>query len=328
MPRLARSLALLGVLALAGCPSGPTPRADDPNTHRVALVTSPGCCQARRLVGELQRALARRGPVWRLQGAPPAAPPDPSSAAAVRTALRQAHTHYVSLRLDRARRELQSAVALVEQTAALGVSPDELGRIHLYLGALAHAERRSAEVVRRAEAAVRYAPELRPDPDVFSPPIREAVEAARRARQPVELTITSEPPGADLTWDGAGRGQTPLELSHESRGEHFLRLDHALCEPWHEVIRLSTGAALRVKLRPAPPSQIAALLRTRPELFEQGVALLGVEAVLWLSEDRGALRLEARARGGQLRSAQLPAEASGPALERALAEVLPPATTH
>jgi hypothetical protein len=281
-------------------------------SRRILLVTDAACCKATGdLAGQVRGALARQAEVRLVAAsAPTPRAQGESPSEVVRAALQQAHTHYVQMRMDRARKDLQRALDVARQTMALGLTPDDLARIHLYLAAVSHAEHRAADVVLNSEAAVAYVPDLQPDPDVFSPPVRAAIEKAQAERQALDTGIVSEPSGATVYWDGVQRGPAPVELKHESRGEHYLRVEHPLCQPWEEVIRLSTSAVLRVTLKLAAPEQSAAVVHARPDLLPLWLQILDADAVVLLSEEPGALKAEARSPSGTTRTVRLPAGSS------------------
>jgi hypothetical protein len=228
----------------------------------------------------------------------------------IRAMLERARTLYLTMKMDSARQELQRALKLARQSLARGLSPDELAEIHLYLAAVSHAQRRTREVRLHCRAAAGFNPKLVPDPDVFSPPVRETFEKAKQERQTVEVVVRSEPAGAEATWDGAVRGPTPVTVAEQATGEHYLVVEHPLYQVWGERIRLSTSTQLEVKLERAEPPRVLAAVASNPELTAQGITLLGADGLLWLDEREDGLRMRVRASSGAERSFALPAEST------------------
>lgn len=268
-------------LSLAGCAtSGSSERA----TRSIALLLPDGCCAAgsRPHLDRLRLALERRGTVRFLRAEASAAASAP--APRVRAALRRAHDAYLRLKMELARRELEQALELAARSFARGLEPAELARIHLYLAAVAIAEHDEARVRAHAMAAARLAPALQPDPLVFGPPLRDALQRARGEVKEVTVTVVSTPAGAQTFWDGAGRGATPATLAQVALGEHLLRVEHPLYLPWQEAPAIRTATTIHAGLRPRPAPEVAAALRTHPELCAEGARLLGSSAVVSVAE--------------------------------------------
>ena len=318
----ARVLVEVAALLSCGCATGSRGGATGPRSVPVVLAGT-DCCKggAAELVVALRDQLAK---VTVFEIITPSARLERDHAAAIRAALARAHTLYLTMRMDLARRELERARQLSDGSMARGLTRAELARIHLYLAAISLAQRRDRDVAKHSEAAVRFDPKIQPDPDVFSPPVREAIEQARRERQGLEVRVQSEPSDAEVLWDSERRGKTPVTLADQGQGEHYLRLEHLLYLPWEETIRLSTSSTLQIKLKPLPRDRLAAVLRGHPELFAQ--ASIDAQSVVWITEgEKGGLRVDRLSRDG-LKTERLAAGSPPAEIER-VARALVPATT-
>lgn len=126
-------------------------------------------------------------------------------------------------------------VQIVDETsgASLGEAPATLslrvGRHTLAFRHPGHVEqRRSVEVLDEAT-------------------VNLDVRMSRAASQVAVLTITSIPPGARVTLDGADVGVAPLTLSELDPGPRHLSLDHEGRERWGQEVVLEAGGATRVE---------------------------------------------------------------------------------
>jgi hypothetical protein len=288
--------ASLLLVTLSGCATSSGQRESTGSVRWVALVTPTDCCHSQSAT-HFKQALARHAQIHTVMAtsekiADTNSDRIESRAAEIRSATKRAHTDFLSMRMDSAQKDLQLALRLAQESMAAGLVPEDLARIHLYLAAVSQTQHNNEAFENHCETAVGYFPALKPDPDTFSPPIRDAIERARQLRQAIEANILSEPPDAEVYWDGPKRGHTPIKLQGEAKGEHYLRLEHPLYQPWLEVIRLSPSVALQVKLKPAPPAEIVSILRLRRDLFAPAASLLGVHAVIWLSETAEGLEIE------------------------------------
>jgi hypothetical protein len=88
---------------------------------------------------------------------------------------------------------------------------------------------------RRFAAARTLMPDFRPDPVLFSPPVREGWErAAALAPLPAVLVVDSVPRGASVRVDGKEAGTTPARLSVKGAAPHLL----VLSLPGHRSVRI------------------------------------------------------------------------------------------
>jgi tetratricopeptide (TPR) repeat protein len=173
---------------------------------------------------------------------PPAAPaaaaePTPEAKEAARVAYGKGQTAFAAGRYDEARIAFEEAFAAVPNPIVLlsvSESRAKLGQL------------------KEATAALERYLVLRPDA-----PDRADVEAKIKAlgSTPAFVTVTSKPPGAQLTIDDAPTPQTAPAQLELSPGKHVLK--YAL--PGHvsnsEVLEVDPGARyeLEVVLQPAPP---------------------------------------------------------------------------
>lgn len=299
-------LALL--ILITGCPSKPQPveTGAAPPSRTLVLVLPHDCCQgaAGRALTGLERALDKYALVTNVRlpkasAREKAAKKAAKNAERFRAALKQANELYLTMRMDKARQLLGRLLKKVRRTTARGLNPSDLAQVHLYLAALGHAQRWKRSFKRHCAAAVGYDPELALDPDAFSPPVQEAIEQSKKARQSMEVVVRSEPTGATTFWDGLGRGSTPARIPDQAKGRHYLIVEHPLYQTRSEEILLSTGAELQVKLKPGSTGQIIEAMAREPELREKGIALLGVDAVVWVDASQASegLRLDLHAPG-------------------------------
>jgi hypothetical protein len=327
--------ATLGACATGGGP----PRATGGGSPRAAgarpqlLVVARACdepgvgqsCAGGEDLGRLQADLQRGVALRRREVSAGPAEASPDVGAAVVRALREAQTLYVGMKVGRARELLEGALARVRQTNAAGVDPADLARIHLYLGALAQAQNDRADAQQHFDAAVGFEADLTPDPDTFSPLVRRAVAEARQRRRTTEVAVRSVPAGATVWWDGRQQAHaTPIELSDQALGEHYLRLVHPLHHPWGDRIVISTTAELETTLRPLPEPQVLAAALARPALRDEAARMLGVGHVLWLSprERSVALELSSGRRDAARLTLSLPRDADRAAVRRAADRVI------
>jgi hypothetical protein len=264
------------------------------------------CCrgEAGRTLKGLERALDRYALVTnvRLPESPTrerAAKKATADAQRFRATLARVKELYLTMRMDKARQLLGRLLKKVRRTKARGLSPSDLAQVHLFLAAVGHAQRWKRSFKRHCTAAVGYDPELALDPDAFSPPVQEAIERSKEARQSMEVVVRSEPAGATTFWDGLGRGSTPARIPDQAKGKHYLIVEHPLYQTRSEEILLSTSAELQVKLKPGSTGQIIEAMAGEPALREQGIALLGADAVVWVGVDQasGGLSLDLQTPG-------------------------------
>jgi hypothetical protein len=279
----------------------------------VRFVRLEGCCQGEpaRLADEVEKSISNQprlklmtdeqGPAFRevaedsrLQ----------KQTRELRAILRRVKDLYLHMQMDAVRSEAGRALALVKQVSGAYLQPEEIATLHLYLAAVSQVTGQAALAREHAEAAVRFFPELKPDADVFTPPVRGAIERARTARRTVDVSILSEPSGARVFWDGAARGETPTQLAAQAVGEHYLRLQCPGQRPWHDTIVLSSAAAqLQVRLQPLEP----------------GPASLIYADLVLASADGQGLRLAIQPRAGTPRTTRLAGGGSSAEVERAVA---------
>jgi len=284
---------------------------------KVVLAAERGCCEATSAAG-LASALGRRADVQRVT-VEPASNQDRADklAAAVRAATARARQLYQSMHMDGAQKALDRALTKVRFIKARGMTPKDLGAIYLLLAAVSDARGQREEVKRHSSAAVRFHPEIEPDPDTFPPPVRQAVASARRHREAVSVSIQTTPPGCAVTWDGRPLGRSPVKIPQQDKGEHFLVVEHPLYAPREEVIYLSTSASLQVELKPARPAVIAGAVSRDPQLADDGLALLGVRSLVWIEEAaEGKLAVRIHAAGRPGRAYQLGAAPSRVAIDQ------------
>jgi len=321
------------LILAGGCPAarGPaTVKPPPPDVRVIVVKREPEPGQLR----ELLAALGERAQIEQVQPEPPR--PPVSHAEAIRKNVEQAREHYLTMKMESARAELQRALRLAGKSHARGLSSRELAEIHLLLAAVNQALRRTRSMRRHCTAAAGYDPALSPNPDLISPPVREAFEQAKRERESMEVVVRSEPAGARVTWDGVDRGPSPATIPDQFKGEHYLIVEHPLYRPWGERIVLSTSAELQVKLEPAGPAQLLAALGESPEAAGRAAELLGVDAVVLPEETEAGLRLRVLARSGERTLVLAPASpqsvvqktaraiASGPAKPTAVASASQP----
>ncbi|MCC6746529.1 MAG: PEGA domain-containing protein [Deltaproteobacteria bacterium] len=300
LPGLLAWLLLCAALPHAGCAttsprSAPSGLGSQPGQDRIWVVREGSCCEptASAAAEELLRRVAQRRratlvPVARgaVSGRTTRSGDD------VRQVLGRAVSLYVALSTTKLRRELERAQAVVDRTAGEGLVARELAQLQLLLGALAHAEGNSERARHHFRLAVGHDPGLSPDPDTFSPAIRTELSRARSARRPIDVVIRSVPPGAQILFDGAPSGVTPLTLRATSDGEHYLRLEAPCYRPWTDRVRFRNAAHLEARLEPRPATELATIFETQAENRAQAAAVLGGAGVALVSASDGGAQVE------------------------------------
>lgn len=279
----------------------------------VRFVRLEGCCEGEpgRLADEVEKAIGRQPRLKLMPGeqapASQGVTEDPhlqQKTRELRATLRRVKDLYLRMQMDAVRSEVGRALALVKKLSGAYLQPEEIATLHLYLAAVSQVMGHTPLLREHAEAAVRFFPELKPDADVFTPPVRSEIERARKARRTVDVSILSEPSGARVFWDGAARGETPTQLPAQAVGEHYLRLQRSGQRPWHDTIVLSSAAAqLHVRLQPVGPVPAS--------LFYADLVLA--------SADGQGLRLAIQPREGVARTARVAEGGSAADAERAVA---------
>ena len=277
----------------------------------LVLVRTADCCDEARtaLAGRLGQALGRR---TTLKTPEVDARPTPAEVAPVGEALSRARELYVSMRVADAKALLDGLLERAGRTTAAGMTPGQLARIHLYLGALAQAQGQTAAAGPHFDAAVVHDPGIDADPDAFSPLVREAIAAARKRLQRTTVSIVSTPAGARVRWDGEIRAQpTPVSLPHQGLGEHYLELNHPLYHRWADRVRVSVGARLQVALQPLPAPQLLGAAIAAPDHRPDALKMIGAAGLLVLRPDAAGLSLQLDATGAKQRTEfRLPASAT------------------
>lgn len=322
-----RNLALLSAAALVagallgGCGSAKSARrGGGAGAERLLVVRARGCCGGRSQTAaqELETRLAKRVAVDRIEAADaPASDTELGSPSElVARALEQARSGYVGMKLGKARAALDRALRYVRTTFARGVTPAQLAMLHLYRGAIALAAGSTEQARAAFRKAAGYQQDLAPDPDIFSPVVREALQRARSSVQRTQVTVQSKPAGAQASWDGARVArQTPVTLEDQALGEHYLRLEHPLYAVWADRIRVSAQAQLRIELKPLAEQQLIAEGAKQPQLRQQASELVG-RRVLWVdAEQSGQLALQLDSATGERTGYTLAADASPAAVE-------------
>jgi len=99
----------------------------------------------------------------------------------------------------------------------------------------------------------------------------ETVVTVRLERMAGRLSLTSEPPGAEVLLDGEAVGETPLDLAVPP-GRHEVQMDRALHAPWSRDVAVEDGgrAALHAEL---PGRHLAWALAAGAALAAAGAGL-------------------------------------------------------
>lgn len=265
---LALGVALVACADTTGRVRGNRTALDEARRPSVAWVRAVGCCEdapRARLAAQVRQRISVRASRVSVtatdEGLQDNAILAQRAARRVQRLLSQARKLYVGMRMQAALGRLRQAEAEARRSAAMGVGPDNLAMIHLWMVAVYHALDDRDRLREYSRAAVRYDPGIKPDPAIFSPPVRAAIDEARAATKTAAVTIRSDPPAAQVLWDGAEVGQTPTTVPNQVTGSHFLVLVHPLRQRWAQEIVISTDAALQIKLEqrkstgPSPASQ-------------------------------------------------------------------------
>jgi len=225
---------------------------------------------------------------------------DVSEAAAVHAALARAEELYVNMRMDDARQQLMAAQTLIRRSGARDLTPHQLARVHLYLAAIAHAQGDSGALTRFSRAAATHDPDIHPDPMVFSPPVRSALDVAKSSIKRVSLVLDSKPSGARAYWDGAIVGTTPVSLTEIPEGKHVVRLEHPLTVTWVGEIDAGQQGTVEVLLSPLPPTRLAQAVARDPRLSAKALPQLRTRSVVVVEPQAAGLLLSTLSTTGSL----------------------------
>jgi hypothetical protein len=241
---------VLTVLAARG-----TARAEPVVEERVLVVraVSDAGDMARRLADGLGDALRARSVVL---GSAPAPEPVPDEQAA----LARAATAYENLEPALAREILEGVLERVDVTGGSGVSRADLVRALLLFTLADVALSDDAAADRAVDRVLAIEPDIELDPAIYSPAIRERVEARRDARAgstPAVLAIEGVPTGAVVRVDGdvvAGPART-VELAP---GLHLVHVVAPRYRGWGTRVDLpADGAVVAVHIEPDARAVIA-----------------------------------------------------------------------
>ena len=133
----------------------------------------------------------------------------------------------------------EEAVMGFDEAAAALEDPIELADALIYYGAaliVNGRERDAHPVFERLQGAF---PTIFPDPEIFPAEVLDAWAAAapRRPRYGV-VSVTTDPPGAEVFIDQQARGRTPLDVDDVPRGIHMVRLMLPGHMPFREAVNL------------------------------------------------------------------------------------------
>ncbi|MCC6806031.1 MAG: PEGA domain-containing protein [Deltaproteobacteria bacterium] len=136
-----------------------------------------------------------------------------------------AHRLAQELKTDAALAKFEAAGRVFER--ALWVLGDlgPIARCHLNEAAAWIDKGKLERATSAFELALRLAPKLEPDPNLYNPDVVAAFKRSKaelQKRPAGSVTIVSEPAGAEVVIDGVRQGRTPLSLSDVTVGEHWL----------------------------------------------------------------------------------------------------------
>ncbi len=191
----------------------------------------------------------------------------------------------------------QKATELLEESVALLRSSDLRFHFDLYLKALtlkaaSHAVGgEQAEVKKDIVKLLALQPKAEFAAQYFSPDLVRFAEQQRKARpsgkEPSELTVRSDPPGASIWVDGTFRGTAPVTVQALNPGKHLVsaalggfELTQVEASPGTELVTLASASSFDVLLRTREVVLQNPNSAARDMALRQLGKALGVEQVL------------------------------------------------
>lgn len=158
--------------------------------------------------------------------------------------LQKAQTSFQSLDLDAAVEHLNNALSKYESHAAFVTNFSKVANALMLLGAthILRGEERTG--ARRLAQAIALYPEVKPDPRVFNPGMREVFEQAGKelaSRPEGDITLTSNPSYARVYIDGEFLGVTPVRITGITEGRHYVRVVKDGYRPWGKLLDVKGG---------------------------------------------------------------------------------------
>lgn len=169
---------------------------------------------------------------------------------------------YDNLELDHATELFDQALQTYEERIAHVSDLNKISDCYLYLGASEVLRGRTRQARTPFLKLLLIDPERRPDPDIFPPPVTEAFEyvigQVARVRQG-ELTVRSEPGGADVFIDGVYQGPAPQEDVPLKAGRHYVRVRQQGYAEAGRVVEVGRRATVAtITLEPTDDGQLIA----------------------------------------------------------------------
>ncbi len=230
----------------------------------------------------------------------------PAALARGHQALDEGRRDYLNFEFANAVEKLTLAANFFEKGLAQYGDFDSFASAIGFLGASYLGLHEDASAESTFERVLHRRPSYQLDRSVFPPQVIAVFHRTRNALRnsmQARLTIDSDPPGAQVTFDGERRGLTPLMLNEVLAGVHALRLDLSGFQPSWESFRTAGGdyrvTRKLVSLTGAPTPMNAPLVLESPVPGDADVPKRGTPSgVYWLGGIGGGLLVSGLVVGG------------------------------